>query len=808
MANVFGDFADPEKDVVSSNPFEEFGGPEARKPGNPFSEFQGPDNEELTAPFAEFPDQNQEVIKSSLKDTLPPLLMNEAVTMRKAQDIGASLATSAVKGTGEALSGAAAVAGFFAKEQIKAAEKWQPEALPDKEKLMQVKPEELVPYQAGQKIFNWAKAQDESRPKLIGPTTKQMADTVGSTIPYLAATAVNPWLGVIAGVGGDAKEFYDDAKLKGASQEDAEFAMMMGGLVGTTEMAPIELALTPLNKLPGGRAIKKGLLRFFRSHPNVYKAAQAGSEAAFTAAGEAIQEDLVQLTKNLTASDFVGYDPDRPWQENLAETTGYSAGAGAIVSAIAQMLRIKGVVPPATVGVIGPRDVTSDGVLPTPEDMENMTTRALTALKDVDPTGDYNKKTVLRSMTKGGAGKAELDTVKAMFADPRLTDDKGKMKGRVLLDGLKEAMYPLTEQVQGAGSQGLRATYGLGLWDPTVNPASVRRGEIPEFIPLWALPKLRELSNSMRGMSEEELRNPDPEVIKEFLRQELVEEPNRLDNLASGDYKLLTTALKQAGLEPAQATSLGAVREMIDTVLDDNNLLAAGSWTFNAPFPTYMNRVKHYEGHERFITPNYVGHIRAFFHPKTPGTFFVAETQSDRTHHLQDIERVRNDLETSRDQAELDQITSQLAPLQEALTALENAGLTDAVQAVRKAENVLDDRFASVPEAIDAVQNTMHDLLRKEKELFDAIDEKTRFLAKNQKLNELGEQPMLNRMAQRAAVIAHRQGATHVAFPLPETVGALQMWRIETPQGERWIPQLTATELNEIGEKKIRIADS
>ena len=175
-------------------------------------------------------------------------------------------------------------------------------------------------YKAGQAVSEFAEetipVSDEERKfnkwsSLIG---SGVGSTGGFLLTGLGGRAIK--LGsmaptIMTGAAVNASQVYEDAKSEGASEEDATSAAFAGGLVGTSEGAPIERLLDMVGK-GGATGIKRIL-----------------TEAAKQGTVEAAQEAFQNIANNLIASDVVKYDEDRQMFEGAGEgaTVGFSVGS-------------------------------------------------------------------------------------------------------------------------------------------------------------------------------------------------------------------------------------------------------------------------------------------------------------------------------------------------------------------------------------------------------------------------------------------------------------------------------------------------
>ena len=130
--------------------------------------------------------------------------------------------------------------------------------------------------------------------------------------------------GALSGMG----DFYEDAKREGASDEEAQAASVIGGVAGLTNVAPVSALFRGLEKT-GGHYARNYL-----------------TGLATTSLSEAGQEAGYAWMRNLTARDWIGYDPDRDLSENVVEGAGAGGGAGAFMYSMARLLGARAPRPP------------------------------------------------------------------------------------------------------------------------------------------------------------------------------------------------------------------------------------------------------------------------------------------------------------------------------------------------------------------------------------------------------------------------------------------------------------------------------
>lgn len=164
--------------------------------------------------------------------------------------------------------------------------------------------EDVELYQAGKAIRRGAQSLvpvDESRPhKFAVDTLGQGAGSMAGAIAggMIGQAAKLPgWLGVAAtGATSQGADAFDEAKAKGASDQDAFTAFLLNAGAGTSEAFPIGKWLDKINRGTDG-AIRRAI--------------KEGSE-------ELIQEVFQQVSQNVIAQQI--YDPERPWMEGVPES--------------------------------------------------------------------------------------------------------------------------------------------------------------------------------------------------------------------------------------------------------------------------------------------------------------------------------------------------------------------------------------------------------------------------------------------------------------------------------------------------------
>jgi hypothetical protein len=156
-------------------------------------------------------------------------------------------------------------------------------------------------------------------------TVRKLSEAVGSTLPFLplgALGAAGRAAAVGLGVGAGAGESRQRAEQEGATEEERGLATALGTVPGALEAyAPIQI----LRRLGFGAEAVKEVAGFV---PALRRAAQAGGE-------EGLMEASSQVLQNLIAKGI--YAPDEAVFGGVGEAAALGGGAGAIVSAIADL---------------------------------------------------------------------------------------------------------------------------------------------------------------------------------------------------------------------------------------------------------------------------------------------------------------------------------------------------------------------------------------------------------------------------------------------------------------------------------------
>lgn len=148
---------------------------------------------------------------------------------------------------------------------------------------------------------------NETVPEGFGSMAGFMAGG-GAGVMLKAPAALAP---LLMGAAMEAGSQYDQAVAAGAPEADAQFASVLGGLVGTTEAIPVGHLFTRINRASGG---------VFASR--LAKVVRDGAVQSFE---EAIQETFQGTAGNTIAREI--YDSDREYLDSVAQ----QGGAGGVI---------------------------------------------------------------------------------------------------------------------------------------------------------------------------------------------------------------------------------------------------------------------------------------------------------------------------------------------------------------------------------------------------------------------------------------------------------------------------------------------
>lgn len=172
---------------------------------------------------------------------------------------------------------------------------------------------------------------EEELSKVSNPVAEQLgyvAQGLGQMAPGMVASAVNPYLGIVAFTTSAGGSYYDDAISRGMSNKDAfKYSTIMGALEGGTEVVITGKALNTLVKGVTGRTLSKEIIESF------------GMRTFEEFAQEAIMEPAQELTAQLTGgkekadwSDMIGRMAQAGFTGALMGIIAGGSGAGLIKS--------------------------------------------------------------------------------------------------------------------------------------------------------------------------------------------------------------------------------------------------------------------------------------------------------------------------------------------------------------------------------------------------------------------------------------------------------------------------------------------
>lgn len=186
------------------------------------------------------------------------------------------------------------------------------------------RPEDDISYRA----VNWLREATNAEEQR-GGAAGMVGSVAGSLLGFGGVGLLTGPLGAGAmGVGVGAQDFYEDALREGADAEDAESAAFIGSAAGLSNILPATTLLGALQK-SGGKYTQRFL-----------------TGLATNSLSEAGQEAFYEWMKNMTARDWVGYDPERSATDNLLTAAGAGGGAGAFVYSLGRLVGAKMPPPP------------------------------------------------------------------------------------------------------------------------------------------------------------------------------------------------------------------------------------------------------------------------------------------------------------------------------------------------------------------------------------------------------------------------------------------------------------------------------
>lgn len=134
-------------------------------------------------------------------------------------------------------------------------------------------------------------------------------------------------------------EQFKDAMRSGADDKTAMQAFLLGGLVGTSEIVPLNRMLARFDSVSDGwfsKAVLSGIKK--RLSPAMEKGVEITAEAAKDAFEEAAQEAFQSASGNAIAGAILKYDTDRRLMDGLAESAAAGGVAGTLMSLLTQAM--------------------------------------------------------------------------------------------------------------------------------------------------------------------------------------------------------------------------------------------------------------------------------------------------------------------------------------------------------------------------------------------------------------------------------------------------------------------------------------
>lgn len=191
----------------------------------------------------------------------------------------------------------------------------------------------LENYAVGNISSQMEKLKKEQKEKIVeGFWTQDLPSVAGSIVPPLAAGVISPYLAATVGAaqagGAGAQDILFEKPE--ASEDEINLASDLNGLLGLSSgwVAFRQLERLGLTK-PIAEYLKKNLGKTAGQ-----KATQFARDRTLSALENAAQETLEQIGSNVIASDIIGYDPDRPLNEQLADAAKGGASAAVILDLI------------------------------------------------------------------------------------------------------------------------------------------------------------------------------------------------------------------------------------------------------------------------------------------------------------------------------------------------------------------------------------------------------------------------------------------------------------------------------------------
>lgn len=192
-------------------------------------------------------------------------------------------------------------------------------------------------YQFGQGVTAAGKELYPTDPTLDAKPESKIARALGGTLPTVA-TGLVPGVGVPAAVSQYALS---------QSEDMAQEAIDAGKPELATQAATVGLFIGALSEATlGATARLKSIMRNPTRMAALEQWAKANPKQATAlviATREGAQEGIEQIMQNVAASDVVGYDPERPWSQNVLEAAGLGFATGGLIGGgSALMVRPRG----------------------------------------------------------------------------------------------------------------------------------------------------------------------------------------------------------------------------------------------------------------------------------------------------------------------------------------------------------------------------------------------------------------------------------------------------------------------------------
>ena len=285
---------------------------------------------------------------------------------------------------------------------------------------------------------------------------RKLGEAVGSTIPFLplgalgaAGRAAVAGLSVATGAG----ESRQRAEQAGATEGERGVATALGTIPGALESLP---PVRILRRFGFGEEAVKEVAGFI---PALTRVAKAGGE-------EALQEASSQVLQNLIAKGV--YKPDEAVLGGVGEAAGLGGGAGAVVSAIAELAlgrRLRGAQPAA------PEEAPEEPAPPEAPETPAITTPPNATQESIDAARDY--------VNKVASGEAKFNwmvgrkLLKAMNAEIPEGAKAADIRNQL------ESMFPAATSAAPAEEVDLESLIGGEFADTEVPSGRRGRGTTP-----------------------------------------------------------------------------------------------------------------------------------------------------------------------------------------------------------------------------------------------------------------------------------------------------------------------------------------